>query len=377
MQCTDWAALARAGAVGLGAVALLSGCETMGTSFGKRIEYKTVTTAPALEIPPDLTSPQYDDRYAVATASALAAQNASRPKAGEQIASNTSGEARIARSGNERWLVVKTTPENAWSTTRQFWIDNGLVLAVEQPATGIMETDWAENRGDLPRDAIQRTLGKVGDFFVTTFRQDKFRTRIERGSEPGTVEIFISSRRMEQMPTGKIDNSSPSGFRGESARPCAARKRDRRASTRRRGQFRPRVETRRPRARPHRLHRRRSRSLEGTVLRPLRRSRRTEDNDERLDVEAHVLARQHAEARAVSDSGERVRRAERRSRSGPERRAREIAEQREDPRAAAGAAQMTSCASLPRTRESSVVAPNVTGSRPAPGRPVGVDRETG
>jgi len=213
MQCIDWAALARAGAIGLAATALLSGCESMGTSWGKRIEYKTVTAAPALEIPPDLTSPQYDDRYAVATASALAAQDAARPKAGEQIASNTSGEARIARSGNERWLVVKTTPENAWSTTRQFWIDNGLVLAVEQPATGIMETDWAENRGDLPRDAIQRTLGKVGDFFVTTFRQDKFRTRIERGSEPGTVEIFISSRRMEQMPTGKIDNSSPSGFK--------------------------------------------------------------------------------------------------------------------------------------------------------------------
>jgi outer membrane protein assembly factor BamC len=213
MQCIDWATLARAGVTGLAAATLLSGCETMGTSFGKRIEYKTVTTAPALEIPPDLTTPQYDDRYAVATASALAAQNASRPKAGDQIAPNTAGEARVARSGNERWLVVKTSPENAWGTVRQFWIDTGFVLAVEQPGSGIMETDWAENRGDLPRDAIQRTLGKVGDFFVTTYRQDKFRTRIERGTEAGTVEIFVSSRRMEQMPTGKIDNSSPSGFR--------------------------------------------------------------------------------------------------------------------------------------------------------------------
>jgi len=213
MQCIDWAALARAGVTGLVAAALLSGCESIGTSFGKRIEYKTVTSAPALEIPPDLTTPQYDDRYSVATASGLAAQNASKPKGGEQIAPNTAGEARLVRSGNERWLVVKTTPENAWGTVRQFWIDTGFVLAVEQPNAGIMETDWAENRGDLPRDAIQRTLGKVGDFFVTTYRQDKFRTRIERGTDPGNVEIFVSSRRMEQMPTGKIDNSSPSGFR--------------------------------------------------------------------------------------------------------------------------------------------------------------------
>ena len=213
MQCIDWAALARAGVALLAGTALLSGCESITTSYGKRIEYKSVATAPALEIPPDLTSPQYDDRYSVSTASGLAAQNAARPKAGDQIAANAAGEARLARSGNERWLVVKTTPENAWNVVRSFWQDNGFVLAVEQPAAGILETDWAENRGDLPRDAIQRTLGKVGDFFVTTYKQDKFRTRIERGIEPGTVEIFVSSRRMEQMPTGKIDNSSPSGFR--------------------------------------------------------------------------------------------------------------------------------------------------------------------
>jgi outer membrane protein assembly factor BamC len=213
MPCIDWAALARAGVAAVAAAALLSGCETITTSYGKRIDYKSVATAPALEIPPDLTSPQYDERYSVSTASGLAAQNAARPKAGDQIAANTAGEARISRSGNERWLVVKTTPENAWNVTRAFWQDMGFVLGVELPAAGIMETDWAENRGDLPRDAIQRTLGKAGDWLVTTYKQDKFRTRIERGTEPGTVEIFVSSRRMEQMPTGKIDNSSPSGFR--------------------------------------------------------------------------------------------------------------------------------------------------------------------
>jgi outer membrane protein assembly factor BamC len=211
MQCIDRAACAALAA--LAATALLGGCESMGTSYGKRIDYRSVTTAPALEIPPDLTSPQYDERYSIATASALAAQDASRPKTGAQIATDAAGEARIARSGNERWLVVKTTPENAWNVSRAFWQDMGFVLAVEMPTAGIMETDWAENRAELPKDAVQRTLGKVGDFFVTTYRQDKFRTRIERGTESGTVEIFVSSRRMEQMPTGKIDNSSPSGFR--------------------------------------------------------------------------------------------------------------------------------------------------------------------
>src|SRR5258706_14394580 len=54
-------------------VALLAGCETMTMSLGKKIEYKSSGTAPALEIPPDLTAPTYDDRYQVATASGQAA----------------------------------------------------------------------------------------------------------------------------------------------------------------------------------------------------------------------------------------------------------------------------------------------------------------
>jgi outer membrane protein assembly factor BamC len=55
-------------------------------------------------------------------------------------------------------------------------------------------------------------VGKFIDVFYSTYRRDKFRSRIERGAEPGTVEIYISHRGMEQIPTVKIDNSSPAGF---------------------------------------------------------------------------------------------------------------------------------------------------------------------
>ena len=52
----------------------LAGCETLAptTSLGKRIEYKTTGSAPALEIPPDLTTPRFDDRFAATTASGVA-----------------------------------------------------------------------------------------------------------------------------------------------------------------------------------------------------------------------------------------------------------------------------------------------------------------
>jgi outer membrane protein assembly factor BamC len=187
----------------------LAGCESM-PSLGKRIDYKSASTsAPSLELPPDLTAPQYDDRFAVSTASGLAAQSAA-PKKTELLP--TSSDAHIAHAGTQRWLVVKATPEQAWSTVRKFWTDSGFVIATEQPAVGIMETDWAENRAEIPQDILRKYIGKYIDVFYTTYKRDKFRSRIERGTEPGTVEIYLSHRGMEQVPTTKIDNVQGAGF---------------------------------------------------------------------------------------------------------------------------------------------------------------------
>jgi outer membrane protein assembly factor BamC len=202
---TVWRALA------VVAIVAVAGCES--TSVSKRIDYKSDARAPALEIPPDLNTPQYDDRYTVNanTASGLAAQSG-RPRAVEGIAVNATPDARIVRAGNERWLVVKATPIEAWNTMRKFWTDIGFVLAVEQPTLGIMETDWAENRVNMPSGVIEGVIGKVADVFFNSYKRDKFRTRLEQGTEPGTVDIYISHRGAEQVPTTMIDNRTPAAF---------------------------------------------------------------------------------------------------------------------------------------------------------------------
>jgi outer membrane protein assembly factor BamC len=184
---------------------LLAGCESGSLSLTKRIDYKSASSAPSLELPPDLTTPRYDDRYQINSASGLAAQNAGKSGRGDLLPTNP--DAKIVRAGSERWLVVKATPEQSWNTVRSFWQENGFSIAVDQPTAGVMETDWAENRVNAPQDFLQRTLGKVADVFGGTYKRDKFRTRIERGVEPGTVEIFISARAMEQVPTTTIDHA--------------------------------------------------------------------------------------------------------------------------------------------------------------------------
>jgi outer membrane protein assembly factor BamC len=177
--------------------ALLGGCETT-TSFGKKIDYKSSSSAPPLEIPPDLSTPAYDDRYLASTASGAAAARAA-VKPSEVLPTNT--DAHLARGGSERWLVVKTTPDAAWNTLRDFWPANGFVLALEQPSLGIMETDWAENRASAPRGWFADFMNKYVEWATDTYRRDKFRSRIEQGAEPGTVEIYISHTGAVQVPT--------------------------------------------------------------------------------------------------------------------------------------------------------------------------------
>src|SRR5882724_10242288 len=142
----------------------LAGCETLSSlSPSKRIDYKSVSSAPSLELPPDLTTPRYDDRYQVTTATGLAAAGANKGTRSEFLP--TTPDAKIVRAGNERWLVVKATPEQAWNTVREFWQESGFVLAVEQPQVGMMETDFAENRAEGPNDFLRRTVGKYIDVF--------------------------------------------------------------------------------------------------------------------------------------------------------------------------------------------------------------------
>ncbi|HEY5217144.1 MAG TPA: outer membrane protein assembly factor BamC, partial [Pseudolabrys sp.] len=71
-----------------------------------------------------------------------------------------------------------------------------------------METDWAENRAKIPNDPIRNLLGKVIDSVYSTGERDKFRTRLERGSAPGTTEIYISHRGMVEVYSSQETHST-------------------------------------------------------------------------------------------------------------------------------------------------------------------------
>ena len=189
----------------------LAACGTFGNIElpTKKVEYKSAGRLPPLDIPPDLTRPTGDDRFAVpeggrsgaATFSEYQRERGTRAEPGSGGVLPAQDGARVERSGTQRWLVVRGEPEKLWSVVKDFWQESGFIVNREVPEAGVMETDWAENRSRIPDGFIRNTLGKLIDAVYSTSERDKFRTRLERGTQPGTTEIYISHRGMEEVYT--------------------------------------------------------------------------------------------------------------------------------------------------------------------------------
>ena len=189
-------------------VCLMSGCSSLEED---KINYKSASKPlPTLEVPPDLTQIKRDSRYQINGAtSALAMASSAGPvrSATDSLtATNQAGNARIERLGNQRILMVDIKADAAWEPLREFWKENGFTLNIDQPELGIMETDWAENRGKLPQDLVRKSIGKIFDSLYSTGERDKYRTRVER-TDKG-LEITVTHRGMMEVYTGPLNSST-------------------------------------------------------------------------------------------------------------------------------------------------------------------------
>ncbi len=174
----------------------LSACSVL---EGDRIDYKSAGKGVSLEVPPDLTQLSRDSRYVVPGGAVTASSyQVGQSVSGLPTAATAVGDVRIERSGNQRWLVINRSADQLWGPVRDFWQENGFLLALDQQTLGIMETDWAENRAKIPQDLIRNTLGKLIDSVYSTSERDRFRTRLERSANGGT-EVYVSHRGMIEV----------------------------------------------------------------------------------------------------------------------------------------------------------------------------------
>jgi outer membrane protein assembly factor BamC len=208
----------------LSIAAALAACSSVNKTLeGDKVDYKTSgAKSVSLEVPPDLTQLSRDSRYQPSGGSisaaalqtplpgAAAAPGAAAPAPGTtstSLAPIAVGDVKLVRAGSQRWLLTQQTPEQLWPQLQAFWVERGFQLDQEQKDTGLMETNWNENRAKLPQDIIRSTLGRVFDSVYDTGERDRFRTRLERSPEGGT-EIYISHRGMVEVYTSERKDST-------------------------------------------------------------------------------------------------------------------------------------------------------------------------
>ncbi len=176
----------------------------------KQVEYKREVIADkSLEVPPDLTSSRIDNRIpgleGGGTASYADYTRARETTGAGAAISRAPGkvlpkmpDVQVMRDGQDRWLVVKGSPEQVWDRIVDFWQENGILLDEMDPQAGVMQTAWLENRADIPNDPITDFIRSVFEGAYGAATRDRFRVRIEPGERPGTTEVYLTHFGMEQ-----------------------------------------------------------------------------------------------------------------------------------------------------------------------------------
>jgi len=201
--------------LGIGTLISLAGCDTLNDWLAPdRVNYKGAETAPTLTVPSDLTTADISQRYAAPPK--LNTLGGAAPRALTPAGNATVGVPNpqdpfgmhVERDGDRRWLVVDgRSPDQLWPQLQEFWEENGFTLKTDAAATGIMTTDWAENRAHIPHDWFRKSIAKLVDFAYSSGTRDQFRTLVERGAS-GSTDISISHSAMEEVLTGQDKTSS-------------------------------------------------------------------------------------------------------------------------------------------------------------------------
>ena len=164
-------------------------------------DYKSTGKSKPLEVPPDLTSITVKDTYSIPGSTTYSDFKEGNKDTGiAKILPNPEG-MKIVKAGSQRWLVVNASAEKIWPVIRDFWIDMGFAVKTENPETGVMETEWIDQQ-DLKVEDKKGALDKFDawlDRLSGIADRKKFRTRLDRGQQEGTTEIYMTHRSIDAI----------------------------------------------------------------------------------------------------------------------------------------------------------------------------------
>lgn len=176
----------------------LAACET---TTKLKIDYRSASTQSPLEVPPDLDQLSDAGEGADTYSAYEAERSASQNRTSTLLPSFDN--IQVERDGDIRWLRIKKDKQALWIDLKNFLGDLGLVIERDNPATGIIETGWAENRAKLGGGGF---LGAIRRKFDSTGERDRYRIRIEHDT-PGWYAVYVSHQGLvEKVASGGGDS---------------------------------------------------------------------------------------------------------------------------------------------------------------------------
>ena len=186
----------------------------------RRPDYRQSNVSRRLEIPPDLSGGTLDDQLtvpdmnpaSVASYRAYSQDNAIRDKRGFiEVLPQLYGVQVVEQPGALPYILVAADSSTTWAAVKKYWENNGIRLRTQEPAIGLMETDWLENLSDLPRSGISGLLDSIIKLTHDSGTRDRYRVRFSHEGDKTGVTIVYSQA--EEKAVRDTNSKDPQGFR--------------------------------------------------------------------------------------------------------------------------------------------------------------------
>jgi len=159
---------------------------------------KKEVSASSLEVPPDLSQPSVTNSLNlpnIGTAGSTYSAYSSTDYKGDKIASANPKGVKVIRDGDAQWLQINSSPEKVWPQLGAFFKQVGFEVKREDKELGVMETNWLENRIDIPTNWFARLFKKL----YSSGLMDKYRARLEKTDDANVTLLFITHQGLEEV----------------------------------------------------------------------------------------------------------------------------------------------------------------------------------
>ena len=182
-----------------------------------KINYYSDKSVTSLEVPPDLTSPTYQNSFRISefakniNPNFVNLTNKNLEEESAKIIVNPS-DILVKKSGNRRWLIVNKDPDLVWDLTKQFLKEKGFVIKKSNKKIGVMETDFLENKPKIP----SKSLGLIRSFLESQIDNvsytlpivDSYKVIIEPLDLGKKTQVNLSLFSMAEVISGSGNNET-------------------------------------------------------------------------------------------------------------------------------------------------------------------------